>query len=272
MGVELIVIDLDGTLIRSDLSVGERTISAIANAQKKGIRTTFATGRMVSASAKYAELLSVELPLIALNGAIVQRHNDGAPIFHRKIPQNIFKKFLPIIEKSTGAVTIVFGDEAFGWNIDDLTRERLSSWIVDIEEISPNEVGSEPTIAMVAGDEKPVRATAEKIMALEIEDIQFFLFPSIRYYPMWYFEIRAAGVDKGLGVKALREKLGLARENVLVIGDYVNDLPMFAEAGISAAVGNAHQEVLDAADYVSPLSCDQDAVGEIIENIVLKTA
>ncbi len=270
MQIKLIVIDIDGTLIRSDLSVGERTISAISNAQKMGIRTTFATGRMVSASAKYAEMLSIELPLVALNGAIVQNYNDGVPLFHKKIPQNIFFKFLPIIEKSESVVTIVFGDEAFGWNIDDSMRKRLSSWIVDITEISPNEIGSEPTIVMVAGDEKPVRNTAEKIMALEIENIQFFLFPSIRYYPMWYMEIRADRVDKGLGVKALREKLGLTRENILVIGDYVNDLPMFAEAGISAAVANAHQEVLHSADYVSPLSCDQDAVGEIIEKMVLE--
>jgi len=269
MDIELVVIDLDGTLVKSDLSVGERTIAAVERARKIGVEITFATGRMVSASKKYAEILSINLPMIALNGAIVQQHNNGSPIFHRKIEENIFLKILPIIKDSSGAVTIVFGDDAFGWNIDDFTKKRLSSWIVDIKEISPREISAEPTIVMVAGEEKSVRETAEKIFALEIANLEAFLFPSIRYYPMWYMEIRAGGVDKGLGVRALRENLGLKKEKILVIGDYLNDLPMFAESGISAAVSNAHEDVINAADYVSPLSCDQDAVADILENVVL---
>ena len=270
MSVELIIIDLDGTLLRSDLTVGERTIEAIDKAQKRGIAVSFATGRMVSASAKYIEMLNLKLPIIALNGALVKSVDGAKPMFHKPIPENIFAKILPELAESKASTTIVLGDNSFGWNIDENIRSKLSSWIVGIKDIEPEQSPAKPTIAMVAGDEKPVRETYEKIAELGIDGIQFFLFPSIRYYPMWYMEIRSAGVDKGVGVEALQESLGIAPENTLVIGDYINDLPMFYKAGFRAAVSNAHQDIIDIADYVSPLSCDQDGVGEIIEKLVLE--
>lgn len=270
MQIELIVIDLDGTLLHSDLSIGKRTLSAIRGAQNKGIKITFATGRMVSASAKYADIAEIAMPIVALNGAIVAGHRNGKIIFHKQIDCQYFEKILPIIAETKAVATVVFGDRAFGWNFYGDMRERLSSWIVAINDIKPHDSPKNPTIVLVAGDEKDVRQTAENILRAKINGIQLFLFPSIRYYPMWYFEIRAAGVNKGAGLQALRNALKIPKRNILAIGDYVNDLSMFAESGISATVANAHQEVLNAADYVSPLSNDLDGVGEIIEKFAIK--
>ncbi|MCD6595123.1 Cof-type HAD-IIB family hydrolase [bacterium] len=270
MSVELIIIDLDGTLLRSDSTVGKRTIDAIGKAKGQSVAVSFATGRMVSASKKYAKMLNINLPMVALNGTLVKGIDGAKPIFHRPIAESIFKKLLPELARSEATITIVLGDSSFGWNIDENIRSKLSSWIVGIQDIEPEQSPAEPTIAMVAGDEKPVRQTYEKIVKLGIDDIHFFLFPSIRYYPMWYMEIRSSGTDKGAGVEALQKYLGIAPENTLVIGDYVNDLPMFEKASVCATVSNAHQNIIDIADYVSPLSCDQDGVGEIIEKFVLE--
>ena len=268
--MELVVIDIDGTLIRSDLTIGERTLDAIAEVKRRGIAITFATGRMISAARRYIEQVGVRLPIIALNGALVGKHRDGDAVLHTPIIEEHFAKMLPMLAQSEAATTIVQGDVAFGWNIDDFLRERLSSWIVNICEISPHDSPPQPTIAMVAGKEIPVKNTAEQLRTISIDkEIQLFLFPSIRYYPMWYLELRAAGVDKGTGLAALRNSLGIDKQDVLVIGDYLNDLPMFEEAGMRTAVSNAHADVVAAADYVSPLSCDRDGVGEILEKMVI---
>ena len=270
MGIKLIVIDLDGTLLRSDLSVGERTLSAIRRAMEMGVKVTFATGRMVSASRRYAQLVGINAPMIALNGAIVKDCLNADVLYHRRIDDGSFRRILPVLAESRAASTVVCEDRAFGWNIDEDMRRKLSSWIVNIEEVSFDGVPQSPTIALIAGDENAVRRTADRIRGMKLKGVQVFLFPSIRYYPMWYFELRAFGVDKGTGLRALVDSLGLRRENVLVIGDYVNDLPMFQEAGVRAAVANSHEDVIKNADYVSPLSNDLDGVGEIIEEIVLR--
>ncbi|RKZ33866.1 hypothetical protein DRQ33_03385 [bacterium] len=270
MSVELVIIDLDGTLLRTDQTIGEKTVNAISRAQKQGIKITFATGRMIPASEKYVKMLNIQLPMIALNGALVKKLDGEIPIYHRPLKKDVFERLFPILADSKAATTIVIGDFSFGWNMNHEVRTKLSSWIVGIQDILPEESPQEPTIAMVAGEEIPVRKTYDKIVTLNIPDIQFFLFPSIRYYPMWYLEIRAKGVDKGSGVRALKEKLAISTDNVLVIGDYINDIPMFGEAGIKTTVANAHQKVIDSVDYVSPFSCDQDAVAEIIEKFVLK--
>jgi len=82
--------------------------------------------------------------------------------------------------------------------------------------------------------------------------------------------LRRIGVNKGTGLKALRKYLGIEKSETLAIGDFINDVPMFMEAGIRATVANAHENVLKIADYVSKYSCDNDAVADIIENLILR--
>jgi len=268
---ELVIIDLDGTLLRGDQTVGERTLEAIARARDRGVMITFATGRMVSASRKYLRLLGIDLPMVALNGALVKgdREDESDVVYHAPVPEDSFHAMFDAIAESRATVSVVKIDRTFGWNINPEISKKLSAWIVNITEVEPEYAPSEPTIVMVAGDEEPVRETYEAVKSINPDGIDYFIFPSIRYYPMWYLEIRGKGVHKGSGVRALREKLGIPREKTMVIGDFINDLPMFEEAGIRAAVANAHQDIIDMSDYVSPYSCDQDGVADIIEKVIL---
>jgi len=270
MSIKLIAIDVDGTLVRSDLSIGERTLRAIEKSKDAGILVTLSTGRMVSATERYLHELSIDMPIVALNGSIVKGLDGDVPVYHEPLPEKAFDSILPVLSKSVGATILVRCDSSFGWNIDERLKEILSSWIVGIEDISPEESPRKPTIAMVAGMENLMRDTFDEIKKLELEGIQYFLFPSIRYYPMWYLEVRAANVDKGSGLKALCKKFDIEPDETLAIGDFLNDLSMFEFAGHTAAVANAHQDVIDVADYVSPLSCDRDGVAEIIEKLVFK--
>jgi hydroxymethylpyrimidine pyrophosphatase-like HAD family hydrolase len=101
----------------------------------------------------------------------------------------------------------------------------------------------------------------------ELVDIEHFMFPSIRYFLMHYIEYRARGTNKGRGLAMLRKSLGIPRESVLAIGDYLNDIPMAEESGIFAVPANALEEVRAVADYISPSSNDEGAVAEILEEL-----
>ena len=82
---------------------------------------------------------------------------------------------------------------------------------------------------------------------------------------MHYLEIRSRGTNKGKGLAMLAEELGYKRENIIAIGDYLNDISMRDTAGFFGAPANAHEEVVKIADYVSEFTNDETAVVDIIE-------
>lgn len=65
-------------------------------------------------------------------------------------------------------------------------------------------------------------------------------------------DITPAGVDKGVGVRALAGRLGIPLDEIAAVGDSLNDLPLLEAAGLACAPGNAEAEVRRRAAYVSP--------------------
>ena len=83
------------------------------------------------------------------------------------------------------------------------------------------------------------------------------------------FEAMNKGVSKGNAVTILAEHYGIAREQIICIGDSENDLSMIKYAGLGVAMGNADQEVKAAAHYITD-SNNCDGVARVIEKFVLE--
>ena len=103
----------------------------------------------------------------------------------------------------------------------------------------------------------PVKLEAEKISGV---DIAFYLDV---YNDAWYLEIFSHKASKSNALRFLREKYGFDR--IVAFGDNLNDLPMFEQADIKVAVGNARDEVKAAADYVIGYN-DRDGVAEWLKS------
>ncbi len=86
-----------------------------------------------------------------------------------------------------------------------------------------------------------------------------------------YLEFMAEGVNKGAGLRAAAEALGLKSSEVMAVGDGHNDLPMLRWAGYSVAMGNASAEVKSAADFVTE-SCDNDGLALILKKLTHKNS
>ncbi len=267
---KLIAIDIDGTLVNSEVRLESSVIDAIFRARRDGALVTLATGRMVSSAAEFIERLEIELPVVALNGAFVGwQHNCREPIYHA-----------PILSKYTLAVTRaswdtnctivhVNCDSALGRNITDLTAPALSSWIVNIDPLEDINIVKEMEIStiLIAGDENEITRLNKRTGEILAGNALHYLFPSIRYYPMHYLEIRAVGTSKGDGLMRLANHLGIDASEVLAIGDYLNDIEMAQMAGSFGAPANSRDEILEIADYVSPYSNNEGAVADIIEKM-----
>ena len=82
------------------------------------------------------------------------------------------------------------------------------------------------------------------------------------------FGIFPGGADKGTALALVLRKLNLSSEAVVAIGDNDHDLPLFAQAGLKVAVGNATVALKQRADVIAP-DHDNDGVGWAIEQFVL---
>ncbi len=264
----LIAIDIDGTLIDSQTRLRGDVERAIRRAMDDGAIVTLSTGRMISAARQYIDILKIDVPIIALNGAIVaDGRNGGEPIYHEPISLESSKTIIEKAWESDTTLIFVRCDMAYARNITDLTGPALATWIVNITDFSDKEIIErfQPTAILIAGESETVGELYSNMT--ELVDIEHFMFPSIRYFPIHYIEYRARGTNKGRGLAMLRKSLGIPRESVLSIGDYLNDIPMAEESGIFAVPANALEEVRAVADYISPSSNDEGAVAEILEEL-----
>ncbi|WP_327433173.1 HAD hydrolase family protein [Streptomyces sp. NBC_01236] len=85
-----------------------------------------------------------------------------------------------------------------------------------------------------------------------------------------FLELSAPGVDKGEALRRLARQRGLPPENTAAVGDMPNDIPMLRAAGLAAAVANAHEDTLRAADIVLP-SNDDEGVAALIRLVLPRT-
>ncbi|HDR90697.1 MAG TPA: HAD family hydrolase, partial [candidate division Zixibacteria bacterium] len=195
--------------------------------------------------------------------------NCRKPIFHAPIHA---ESSMAVTRASwdTGCTIVhVNCDSALGRNLTELTAPALNSWIVNIAPLDDIEIitGMESSTILIVGNEAEITALNRRAEELIRGKALQYSFPSIRYFPMHYLEIRAAGTSKGAGLMKLAEHLGIKPAEVLAIGDYVNDIEMAQMAGSFGAPANARPEIIEIADYVSPFTNDEGAVSDIIEKM-----
>jgi len=264
----LIAIDVDGTLIDSRTRINPEVAASVKVAIEDGAMVALATGRMISAAKQYIDELGIDKPVVALNGSFVGwPGEEREPIYSEPISKESAQKLIELSWDAGVTLISVCCERAFARNITEITSPALASWIVNI---SPFEKfnsynGGMPSAILVAGGKDEVTSLHDMIKSLKLSDIDKYFFPSIRYFPMHYLEIRAKGTNKGRGLEMLAKHLGVTHDEILAIGDYLNDLPMAKVANIFAVPSNAHPEALAIADYISPLTNDEGAVAEILD-------
>lgn len=265
MAIKLFATDLDGTLLNERKQITEVTKQAFQEMSDSGIIPTIATGRMYDASRRYAEQLELDVPIITYNGALIksvsgkvyyegflkpeivseiyeycrehgyyfQSYQDDKLYFEEYTAKSI------AYENSIGVKGICLGKKIY----------ELSTGIPKMLIITDNNEESD-TVVKLFNEKFAGRAYAAKSQPL-------------------YVEIMAPNVNKASGLKRLTEKLGFTMDEVMTIGDANNDIPMFKEAGFSAVMGNAKDDVKIWADVVVA-DCEHDGVAEAIYKYVLK--
>jgi len=260
-GVRLVASDLDGTLLRPDETVSERTRAALAAARDAGITVVLVSGRPPRSLGPIAERIGVGGIAICANGALVWDLDTGTMVDSSPLAADLAARLVRTLREAIPGVLFAvelegsFGREA-GWS-DGLVAAPPAVLEADALELIRG-----PVIKLlVRHPNLPFAEVAERARAAVGNDAV------ATWAGLRLVEISAAGVTKAFALERLCRRLGVAAGEVVAVGDMPNDLAMLAWAGTAVAVANAAKEVLDAADEVTAANTE-DGVALLLERIL----
>ena len=261
MTYKLIVLDLDGTLLRPDHSVSPANAAAVRACMAQGAQVVLASGRSLGAILATAHNLTLDSPIIALNGTLIGDRQRGVlrtrgqlsdpqlqlvstVLLDRAVPFVVFgtQQIYALADMPQRDDLVVYG-EPLATIVPSLTHAYISDPLKVLAFLPPGPLDTE------------LRAALEPSVA-QVRTGRSFL------------EWMPHTATKGDALLELMAELRIAREEVLAIGDGHNDLSMFAVAGLSVAMGDAVPEVREHADMVTA-SCEEDGVALALQRYVL---
>lgn len=268
MLVDLIALDLDDTLLRTDLTISEVNRQAIARAREAGIRVVLASGRNIHSMRDYAELLDLHGPggyLVCSNGAEILESDTGRIVDERRLAPEICAEIADAIEA-----------RGFPWQIYEegmILVSRPSPWAWEDSRLS-----GQPAILLEDREAAFARGLIKFVIPGEpfaIETLRAQLAElfagraTVMTSKPYFAEVLALGADKGSALGRLCALLDIPMTRVMAIGDAMNDLGMVSAAGHGAAPANALPAIKAAARHVSQRTNDEDAVADLILRVAL---
>lgn len=260
----LVATDLDGTLLGPDGLLSDRTAAALRAVAEAGVTVVFATGRppMVAGREVTAAGSGVHYGVMA-NGSIVCTLPDAVVLHTVRFPAHLALDAVRTLRDHDPSLGFALATDA-GFTAEPGFHERMPVFSGD---------GTVPDV--LVGHESADEAL--KLFAFHpthgahdlLQSLPRVLGPGLTVSHMGAdaVEIAPAGADKGIGLAWLCAHLGVEPDDVMVFGDEINDLPMFAVARRRVAVANANPLVRDAADEVTASNAD-DGVAVVLERLL----
>ena len=255
--IDLIALDLDGTLLAPDESISPANRAAIARALKAGIRVVLVTGRGVDTPIRISRELGLNLPVICCHGALTKDFGADKTLAHIPVP---LEYALPMVRfAEANGVSIAIYNEEFFW--------RAAGAVIHMQDMTGPAWREVPTLLGVLTTAPTfirfLGAEAVEVMKREFGDL-----PLNFRYENWYEFVECAVLARDASKKTALARLcadfQVEAERVLAIGDSRNDVPMLHWAGIGVAMANALPEVRSAVRFTTG-SNEQDGVAAAIE-------
>lgn len=260
--IRLIAFDVDGTLIGATPEVGGKVRTAITAATERGVYVTLATARSYHNARRLAGMLGLNAPLIVHAGALVRDPASDRIIFERPVPFDCAVAVAAFCDERR--LPMIVSYEGRTYLRRDRPPEPMPAHVRMPERIAPF-VDRAPMSMIVEGDQA-IRLVHERFDRELAGRIRFS--EAYNGDGSVILTLTAAGADKGTALGALCAALAIGPEETMAVGDADVDVPMFAVAGLTVAMGNAPRDVQEAAAYVAP-PVDEDGAAWALRRFVL---
>jgi len=289
---KLVAIDLDGTMLNSYGEVTENTKRVIKETMKKGTEVIIASGRTMDSIKNIAQEIGSNKYMIAGNGAIVYDIKNKQIIYERYIPKSKALDIIKICDDNSITYSVYTNKtivaESLRYNIlyyyrENLKKEESKKTSITIVEsiydyIKNLQDDSEKVMKIMICDENKsvfnsIIRKMQDIEELEVLDVSHMSRKVIKNgtedvsIDYFYTEVSMENVDKWFALEFLMDKLNINKEELVTIGDNVNDREMIKNAGYGVAMGGSTPKVTEIANYVTDDN-NHEGVAKALEKII----
>jgi Cof subfamily protein (haloacid dehalogenase superfamily) len=277
--IRLLAIDIDGTLLDSRGRLPAAHHAALADAVGRGVEVALVTGRSLHFTKPIADLLALPLTLIVNNGAVVKT-SAGTTEMRHLLARGVARHVLEHTSAFEDSVAIVFDRpderqvmfERMDWSHPNRRGyyEKNKAFISEAPVALAEMLTEDPIQVMFNGSVEPMRALVETLRASPFA-VEYTV--AITEYVQRDFtlvDVNGAGCSKGTTLARWVERRGLTRNDVMAVGDNLNDVEMLDYAGTAVVMGNA-TDAIKSRGYQLTGTNDEDGLATAIRSHVLKS-
>jgi Cof subfamily protein (haloacid dehalogenase superfamily) len=261
----LLALDVDGTLLDARHQLPPRVARAVVAACASGLTVTLATGKLLRSIQPLIEALGLNGPQICLNGAAIMKEVSEPPLHYAPLTNDDRRAVIETVRRLAPETLIS------QFALDDIIVDREDPSLSVFEEFGEQrpEIVSDlltvesPPAAKILVVGSPDRVAALHKQIAPILGARLYITTTMPIF-LEFFRFEA---NKGDALRRLRESLGIAREDVIAIGDGENDAPLLREAGLPVAMSNGATATRAAAQIIAP-SNDEEGVAVVLERLL----
>src|SRR5690554_3292449 len=251
---------MDGTLLTETGALPEGFDSLVTRMCSRGITFVPASGRQLATLARMFP--GTADSFIAENGNLVV--HEGRVLSTMGVERDVVHRVIDLARSSTDADVglVVCGvQSAYIERRDPAFVAEAERYYARLETVDDLTAVDDDVLKVAVFDFGDAAQTARSMLGALAESHQVVV--SGKHW----VDVMHPLANKGVGVRALQRALGVSREQTVAFGDYLNDLELLDEAGLSFAMADAHPEVLARASYIAP-SNRQDGVLAVMSHLL----
>ena len=284
---KLVAIDLDGTLLNSYGIVTEYTKQTIKKCIQNGIEIVLASGRPNDSIEAIAKEIGATNYFISGNGALIYDMQKQENIYEKYMTKEKVLEIIKICEENSISYNVYTNKTILATSLkhnvlyyhkENLKKEENKKTHINIVENMyeyVKQLNEEKFLKITVCDENnsifnAIIRKLRKVDGIEVLDVSHMSRKIIRQgteevpIEYYYTEISLAEVDKWNAIKFLQEKLGIEKEEIIAIGDNMNDKKMIEQAGLGIAMKGSNPIVSEVANYVTEGN-NEDGVAKALE-------
>ena len=284
---KLVAIDLDGTLLNSYGTITEYTKQTIKKCIQKGIEIVLASGRPNDSIEAIAKEIGATNYFISGNGALIYDMQKQESIYEKYMTKEKVLEIIKICEENSISYNVYTNKTILATSLkhnvlyyhkENLKKEENKKTHINIVENMyeyVKQLNEERFLKITVCDENnsifnSIIRKLRQIEGIEVLDVSHMSRKMIRQgteeipIEYYYTEVSLAEVDKWNAIEFLQEKLGVKKEEIIAIGDNMNDKKMIEEAGLGIVMKGSTPIVSEVADYITEGN-NEDGVAKALE-------
>lgn len=267
----LCVFDMDNTLLSPDKSISSENITAIRRLQEMGVGISVATGRSYFLVRKYADQLSLTLPVITCNGGMLIAPKDSEIIWENPIQKSVLRNLLCYLLNQKADFLAYAGQMIYFSHIngrvsifhdhnrtvsDELQAPLQEITFEDIDGVNDESLPDVVKILLYCANYEQ-ESYLKSLTGLEVVAS---MDKSL--------DIMQKGSTKGNALRSLGELLGIPVSSIAAFGDNENDISMFTCGALGIAMGSSSPEVKEKAQYITGTNAESGVAQGIYKYVI----